>query len=414
MLRSYQQKAVNKMKWMLEIGGKGVVVAATGSGKSHIIAGFVDQTEKPVLIICPTKEILVQNKEKLLQVVAESEVAVYSASLNTKEVAKYTLCTILSVYKKPELFKHYEVVLIDECDLVSHKSNTSYRKFIKAIGNPVVFGFTATPYRLDTIYENPYGWEGYQGKFWQKKNLEAVTTTKMLTRFRKDFWDRILCVINTHELVESGHLTKIEYTDMNSIDHSQIKLNKGQDFDLQAYEDLIEPEELQIISEIEGLKRLHKSILVFCASVEQAERFCSAISGSGFVSGATPSKQRDRTIKDFKNGSLQIVFNVQVLGVGFDFPELESVVLIRPTRSLRLYNQFLGRLTRTAEGKDYGYVYDFSGTVRSLGELESIKVQKVLGKWDVVSDTKPEGFHNQKLYSYKLSKSKSTKIWGAQ
>jgi len=115
-LREYQQEAIDKMLWSLSLPGNSVVSMAQGSGKTHVIAGFADQHKKPILILVPSKELLEQDLDKLSKVVKRKEIGVFSASMNEKTIKKFTIATIQSAHKHPELFTHYEVAIIDECD----------------------------------------------------------------------------------------------------------------------------------------------------------------------------------------------------------------------------------------------------------------------------------------------------------
>ncbi len=392
-LRPYQENCVQKMLWSLTIDGNSIVSLPTGSGKSHIIAEFVHRLHKPVLILVPSKEILEQDLEKLSRVVSRDEIGIFSASMQEKTVKTYTLSTIQSAYKKPELFTHYEVVLIDECHLLNPKNlEGMYNTFFKSIGNPKVIGLTATPYRLDSYYKPT-------GKRWQP--WETVTTTKLITRYKQLFWRNTICVINTQELMDQGFLSPLDYLDRSIIYHSDIPTNKSaSDFDLEAYEEIISPREQEISKFIDTLRLAHKSILVFNTSIAQAERLQSVIKGSAIVTGTTPTKERTRVIQGIKGGQIQVVFNVGVLTTGFDHPSLDCIVCIRPTRSLNLWNQMIGRATRIAEGKTSATIYDLAGNLKSLGRLESIKVVKLEGKWNVISETKPDGFHLKPLYVY--------------
>ncbi len=78
------------------------------------------------------------------------------------------------------------------------------------------------------------------------------------------------------------------------------------------------------------------------------------------------------------------------------------------SRSLALHSQILGRLTRLKEGKEFGYVYDLVGNIRSMGKLETIKVCYIENKLNVVSETKPQGWHNEPLFSWKIQSKKAT------
>lgn len=402
MLRDYQQTAVKKMIWSLSIEGGSVLSLPTGAGKSHIIAGFVEQTNRPILIFTPSKELLEQDLEKMKAVVPENEIGVFSASMNTKDINKYTIATIQSAYKHPELFNHYTTVLIDECHLLNPKNfEGMYNTFFKQIGSPKIVGLTATPYRLDSFYRPTF-------KRWQP--YETVTTTKMLTRYKQRVFTNMLYVINTQDLIEKDYLCHLEYNDMSYYTHAEIPTNKSaSDFDMEGFEQLLGQKEESIALHIMKSRERHESILVFCTSIKQADRLSQAISGAYSISSKTKAKERKHIIEGFKNGSIKIVFNVGILTTGFDHPALDCIVMVRPTRSLNLYNQMLGRGIRKSPGKISCTVYDFSGNYRALGGIENIRVEKVENKWNVTSEKNPSGYHMKELYSYKIKSKKRGK-----
>lgn len=410
-LREYQVDVIKKMMWAKDLEGNDIVCVAQGGGKSIIIAEFIHRIGKSILILCPSKEILEQNVAKMQHYVGKEEVGIYSASMGEKTIKKITFGTIQSIYKKPELFEHFEIVGVDECDLVSiKKMGSMYMKFFKAIGNPKVFGFTGTPYRQDVFYIYP---EGYRGQIWQKKEIEAVTTTKMINRYKERFWKRMLCAINTQELMDLGFLCPIEYHDMSKFDHSQIPTNISKsEFDMVKFEEMLSTAHGQLANTISKLP--HKAKLVFCSSIEQAERLSGLTPDSMVVTSKTTKKKRAIAVKELRDGTLKILYNVGIFTVGFDYPELDCIVLLRPTRSLRLHSQVLGRVTRIAEGKTVGHVYDFVGNIKGMGKLEEIVVKKTpaffRGKsyqaWNVVSPAKPKGFHMASLYKYKIERKK--------
>src|SRR4051812_3998685 len=121
-LRSYQQKAVEALLWAHKLEGPDVAVLPTGAGKSLVIADLAKKLMQPILILQPSKEILEQNYNKLCHYVDESEIGIYSASMNRKDLGFYTLATIQSIYKTPEKFKEFSTIIIDECHKVDPKS----------------------------------------------------------------------------------------------------------------------------------------------------------------------------------------------------------------------------------------------------------------------------------------------------
>jgi len=157
-LRPYQIEASNQAIYHLKnYSNPFVVMMATGAGKSLIIADICHKLNEPVLILQPSKEILEQNYEKL-QSYGIKDISIYSASKNSKEIAKFTYATIGSIYKCPEKFNHFKYVIIDECHQVNPKNlGGMYTQFLKAINCRNVCGLTATPYRLQQKYFQEYG-----------------------------------------------------------------------------------------------------------------------------------------------------------------------------------------------------------------------------------------------------------------
>ena len=399
-LRPYQIRAVDLILWDMNNQGNSIIAICQGGGKSHIIAEIAHKIQAPVLIICPNKEILEQNIEKMEQLMPRKNIGVFSASMNEKTVKDITYGTIQSMYKHPELFKGFKIVIYDECDLHNVKnpkgmSNT----FFKAIGISKVFGFTGTPFRQAHYYER---WGA------QRWMLKTITTTKMINRVRPVFWNRMLVVVNTHELTEQGFLSPIEYHDVSLVKHEQIPTNKSKsDFDLEKFDKLISDRFGQIATSITNLP--HKAKLVFCASITQAEKLQPLIKGSVVITSKTKKKVRAQAVSDLKNGVINTLLNVGIYTVGFDYPELDCLVLLRPTRSLRLHCQILGRVGRIAKGKTVGHVYDLVDNIKNMGRLDDIKIEKVENKWNVTSSAYPDGFHYVPLYSYKLQKPKKKK-----
>lgn len=397
-LRQYQKEALEKIKWSMDtLDGNDLVVLPTGAGKSIVISELANYLNQDILILQPTKEILEQNKRKLSQYVDESEIGVFSASLGEKIIKKYTFATIGSVYKIPEQFSHFKIILLDECHLLNPKDTGSmFGQFLKGMGNPKVIGFTATPYRIFPTYFMEYDQ-------WGGRGLYRANSIKILSRVKPFFWSRIIYNINSIDLLNQGYLCPLEYVDKTKIKQELIPLNKTQtDFDLEKYDKMINKIDVDIVSMINEVKTKHKSILVFCTSIAQSQRMLRYFPESQSISSQTKPKERDSIITGFKDGSIKIVFNVGVLTTGFDMPELDCIVLLRPTRSVALYYQMLGRGVRIAPNKAKCTIYDWTDSVNRIGTIESIKMEKVDGKWNVVSSGMPEGWNAVQLYSFKV------------
>lgn len=400
-LRPYQEVALNAIEKNLYVPGASLVVMPTASGKSHVIAAAATLLA-PVLVLQPTQELLQQNYDKMKLIVDEKEIGIYSASFNKREIKKFTFATIQSVYQKPELFEHIKLVILDECHGLAPRSlGTMYMEFLDAIGRPKIFGFTATPYRLETGYTRSRDWTG-------EMQLTAATMLKMLNRMRHKsqkttFWKGIIYQIPHRMLLERGYLSPLVYLDHPLLPYSEIPINKAHsDYNLEAYSQAIVGREADILSTIAEAQQRFKSVLVFCATTDQAKHLSSVIKGSAVVLGDTDKKERKTIVDAFKNGSIKTVFNVGTLTTGFDHPALDCVILLRPTRSLPLYNQMLGRLTRIAPGKTCGTVIDLTGTCRALGRIETFELYLTESRlWDLRTE-KHEGWHDRVLFSRQL------------
>ncbi len=393
-LRPYQKEAVEAI---LSAKGNALAVLPTASGKSLILAELARRINAPILILAPTKEIVEQNHEKLLSCISPEDIGIYSASCGQKNIRKYTIATIGSVYRHTEDFAHFGLIICDEAHLIGTKETSMYRSFITAL-NVHVIGMTATPYRLHT---KAVPWHPEYWKKTRRKTFMSVTELRMLTSLPNALFDDICFNLSIKELQALGYLAPLTYYDNTLIEHANIPLNASKsDFDLESYESLITSREDGIITAIRKSVEKLGSTLVFTASVEQAIRFQQVIPRSAVVTGETKKKDREEIIKKFKTGELDVLLNWGTMTTGFDYPDLRSVICCRPTRSLGLYMQMIGRVLRIAEGKTVGSVIDFSGNVKALGHCEDVEVMKNGRDWDV--KCRNQWMNKKELYKIKI------------
>lgn len=404
MLREYQKETVEKLKWSADMAGNDLISLPTGSGKSHVIAEVALNNGKDVLILQPSREILEQNRDKLQAIVGKDVVGVYSASLGSKVIKKYTFATIGSIYKKPEDFIHFNLIIIDECHLLNPKRPSGmFLKFINKVnqlkGSPIkIIGLTATPYRLTQQYVR------YKNGF-----VDTITTIKLINRVRcKDgstFWNRLIFNINVGDLIAQGFLCPLKYHNITLVKQEDMKLNiSHSDFDLTAFEKQIEKKDEEIYNVLEACSKSYKSTLVFCPTVENAEKLADMFFDGEVVSAKTKPKERKRIIEGFKNGEIKMVFNVGVLTTGFDHPALDCIVLLRPSRSIGLVSQMVGRGLRLSPDKKFCTIIDFTDTINKIGRIESFKLEKIDGKWNLTTETNKTGFNGVELYRFTIQK----------
>lgn len=387
-LRPYQQEASNAAVSFFSDKGNakhnGILILPTGAGKSLVIADIASHIDEPLIVLQPSKEILEQNFKKLMSYGAW-DCSIYSASLNRKEINRITFATIGSLMNHVEEFDHFHKILIDECHLVNPREG-QYKEFIERVEGRQVIGLTATPYRLGQTIDP---------KTINSKWPKYGSILKFLTRTRPRVFDRVLYHCQIKTLLEAGYLAKLRYFDMNAIDLGKVKLNTtGADYDDKSlfkefkrvgfYEYT-----LDIVKRVMRPKNgsMRHGILVFCRFVEDAERLAEDLMGfCEVVSGTTPKKEREAILERFKNGETEVVANVGVLTTGFDHPALDTIILARPTMSLALYYQMVGRAIRPYPDKD-GWVVDLCGSVAKFGKVEDLWLDHdERGSWIITSN----------------------------
>lgn len=381
-LRDYQQQASDAaVKFFNDNGDhNGLLILPTGAGKSLVIADIASKIDGPLLVLQPNKEICEQNVAKYASY--GFRYGVYSASMGVKTICRVTFAMIGSVMGHLHSFDIFKKIIIDECHYVNSISG-QYKEFIEAVGGRKVIGLTATPYRLSQTIDPTT-----VNSKWKKYG----SILKFLTRTRPRVFDQVIYYCQIKTLLERGYLAKLRYFDLNGIDLDNVKLNStGADYDDKSLFKEFErvgfyTYALNVIKRVmrpkDGGRR--NGILVFTRFVEDAERLAEDLMGfCEVVSGTTPKKEREAILERFKKGDTEVVANVGVLTTGFDFPALDTVILARPTMSLALYYQMIGRAIRPYEGKD-GWVIDLCGSYKKFGKVEDLYIDPGLnGKWVV-------------------------------
>ncbi len=359
MLRDYQQRTIDQLYDWFKAGNEGhpCIVLPTGSGKSHIVAAICKDAltnwpETRILMLTHVKELIEQNAEKMLQHWPNAPLGIYSSSLRSRQLGEpITFAGIQSVRNRADEIGLVDLVLIDECHLVSHRNEGSYRKLIDALTainpNLRVIGLTATPFRLG------HG---------------LITDEPAL-------FSALIEPINIPELINLGHLAPLQSKITKAkLDTSGVK-KRGGDFiesELQAAVDK-EPLNKSVVEEVCELAKDRKSWLFFCVGVAHAYHIRDELRAEGITAetivGTTPKAERERIIADFKAGKIQALTNANVLTTGFDYPDLDCLVMLRPTMSASLYVQMAGRGMRPKAHTDHCLVLDFAGVVRTHGPI---------------------------------------------
>lgn len=369
MLRDYQRRAVDQLyDWFgKHPTGNPCLVLPTGAGKSHVVACLCKEAlqewpETRILMLSHVKEILEQNAEKLHQHWPGAPMGIYSASMGRKQLDEpITFAGIQSIRSKAQKVGHVDLVIIDECHLVSHADEGGYRTLINDLLaiNPAmrVVGLTATPYRLG------HG---------------LITDAPAL------FCD-LIEPVSIEELVFKGHLSPLRSkVTKTRLDVSGVHKRGGEyiESELQAAVDT-DLNNMQAVREVLAFAGDRRSWLFFCAGVKHAQHVAEVLAeygiAAGCITGDTSKTERADLIRRFRSGELRALTNANVLTTGFDAPGIDLIVMLRPTMSPSLYVQMAGRGMRVADGKQDCLVLDFAGVVQTHGPITAVQPPKRKG-----------------------------------
>jgi len=357
MPRAYQVEAINSaLNFFNNHRDKsnGFQILPTGSGKSVVIANIAKDLQGKTIVFQPSKEILEQNLAKFRSYGYRA--GVYSASAGMKVIEKITFATIGSVAKKHHLFRDVKNIIIDECHLVN-ANDGMYHDFIKALPDAKVLGLTATPYRLTSSMDG--------------------AMLKFLNRTNPRIFNKCIYLIQNNVLFDAGHLAKLQYFAFNVIDRNMLQMNtSGTDFtdaSLKQYYRKIDMPQITI-GYANRLLVKRKNLLVFCSLISEALEVSKGVPNSVVITGETEKSLREQILSRFKAGDIRCVINVGVLTTGFDYPELECVLMARSTMSLALYYQIVGRAMRPHPNKESAWIVDLGGNIKFFGKIETMKI----------------------------------------
>ena len=370
MLRDYQQHTIDQLYGWFAAGNAGnpCLVLPTGSGKSHIVAALCKDAlqnwpETRVLMLTHVKELITQNAAKMREHWPNAPMGIYSAGLRSKRLGEpITFAGIQSVRSRAQQLGHIDLVIIDECHLVSHKDEGSYRHLLADLTaiNPAlrVVGLTATPYRLG------HG---------------LITDAPAL-------FHAMIEPVSIAELIYKGFLSTLRSKPTNAtFDVSGVHKRGGEyiESELQAAIDTDE-NNVAVVDEVIDRAEGRKAWLFFCAGVHHAEQIAALLNQRGIpaacVVGTTPKADREQILADFKGGRLRALTNANVLTTGFDYPDIDLIAMLRPTMSASLYVQMAGRGMRVKSHTDHCLVLDFAGVVQAHGPITAVEPPKKAGK----------------------------------
>jgi superfamily II DNA or RNA helicase len=241
-------------------------------------------------------------------------------------------------------------VLVHNCH---HSSSPTFRKIIAQYPNAQIIGLTATPIRTD-------------GKGFE------------------DLYEELICGISTAELIEQGHLSRyVLEADKRPMTKSTRLI--GGDYNLQDLADLNDSIELagDLVKSYQEYAN-GGSCITFAINVEHSESIAAAYNAAGVsalhLDAKAPKDIRASALSKLASGEIKVLVNVGLFGEGVDVPTLDCVQIARPTKSVGLHLQMLGRVLRKAPGKEYGLILDHTDNYAMLGLPDDNWQWKLEGK----------------------------------
>jgi superfamily II DNA or RNA helicase len=361
----YQSEILEKLEVerLVHNRNRNLLVAATGTGKTVISAfdykNFKNNNKSSkLLFVAHRKEILQQAKATFQGILKDNnfgDLMVDGIEPNSNEYVFASVQTLNNRLKETKLSpEYYDFIIVDE---VHHISAATYRPVINYFKPKVLLGLTATPERMD--------------------NADILA----------DFCNRIAAEIRLPEALNKKLLCPFQYFGItDSIDLTNVKWEKGK-YAASELTSLYTKNNVRVGEIISNLNKYTNDIndvraIGFCVTIEHATFMAEKFNLAGLKAEyltAQNSSNRDRIREQFKKKEFNYLFVVDIFNEGVDIPEIDTVLFLRPTESLTVFLQQLGRGLRLAEGKDCLTVLDFVGNSRPEYDFEN-KFRALIGK----------------------------------
>ena len=315
-LRPYQEKLLSDVRESFKKGHRRVLaVLPCGGGKTVIfaqMASLAKTKHRNVLFLVHRRELVKQTLDTFVKF----------------EIPSVTISTVQSFVKRLKSCPNYDLIIFDEAH---HSTSGTWRKIIDHFKDAYIVGLTATPCRLDG------------------KPLGEIYTDMVVGA-------------SAEQLTELGFLCDYKYFAPTLADMSKLK-KRGSDYDMDdAFKVLDKPKIYgDVVSTYKSIANGLKTIC-YCPNILFSKRIAASFRDAGISAvhfdASTPNAVRDGYIEAFRRGELSVLCNVDLISEGFDVPDCQAVILLRPTQSTALYIQQASRGLRPAEGKQAAVIID--------------------------------------------------------
>jgi DNA repair protein RadD len=338
-LRPYQLDGINQMRSLMRQGCKSILYTApTGSGKTALTAHMLHTAASRghrSLFICHRRELIHQSAEAFDK--EGLKYGIISAGFTEDRKQVVQIASIQTFSQRYQSQISPRLIIWDECHHIASKSWSAIFAHFKGAYH---IGLTATPQRLDGAGLYPT-------------------------------FQKLVVGPSVSDLISQGYLSPYRLYAPSQPDTTGLHIRMG-DYEKKELESAVDRPSITGDA-VSHYKRLAngKRAIVFAVSIQHSKNVVARFQQEGIhaehVDGETPEDERDRAIEDFKRGDIRILSNVELFGEGLDIPGVEAIILLRPTQSLGLYLQQLGRGLRISEGKQTAIILDHAGNCQRHG-----------------------------------------------
>lgn len=325
-LRSYQIETIDKITNSIQRGHHSIIVQQPPrTGKTVIMAEIARRATAKgnrILFVVHRKEIV----DQVIKTFSDDGVDMSLAKIGM----------VQTITRHVEALKEPSIIFIDEAH---HALSKTYRKILDAFPNALKLLFTATPIRLSG--------EGFT-----------------------EIADDLIVGKSIQWLIDNQFLAPLDYYAPNQLNANDLKIKRNGEFDEKSIEEAFKPKVYgNVVATFKQLSAT-KQAIAYTYNVASAERLANQFIVNGIsakaVSGNTPKDERDQIISAYRNGKIQVITNAELFTEGLDLPNVDTVVMLRPTQSLSLYLQFAMRSMNPRKGKR-ALIIDHVGNIDRFG-----------------------------------------------
>ena len=356
-LRDYQLKLEGEIRQAYRSGKRSpLVVSPTGSGKTVLFASIssgVRAKGMRVMILVHRQELLDQTARTLNALNVPHGLIAAGRSQTLRELVQ--VAGVQTVVRRCGDIPAPDLIIVDEAH---HATAGSWKNVIGAFPEARILGVTATPERLDG---------------------------KGLGIDHGGCFDDLILGPEVRDLIRQGHLSPpVYYSPPGRADLSGVKVNRG-DYDQKALAAAMDKPSITGDA-VDHYQRICPGVpaVAFCASIAHAEHVAEEFRNAGFraatLDGTLSPWDRRERVKMLGDGRLHLLTSCEIINEGFDLPVVTAAILLRPTKSLGLHLQQIGRVLRPAPGKSRAVILDHVGNLHEHGLAEDIREWSLEGK----------------------------------